>query len=234
MSVRPDAQMDEVEPRDPFSEHAAQLAVIRLRVACVHRMDPRVHVIEQSPLGHSVVRVGVIGGDASLVPEEHLDVLPRIGDLGEPFVDRFRRGPSRQRDGARARLQELLHRRSRQVIDHAQLGSHAESSSARDTRATLLPRSRSAIRSPAACAAMRWPKVYGSPGIARSACGGSTTWTKSPVSGPPLCSWPVEWRKRGPNPTVVASRIRSRSRMRIAWSRVMYSCERGMYAWMAT
>ena len=42
----------------------------------------------------------------------------------------------------------------------------------------------------------------------------STTWTNTPVGGPPLWSWPVECRKRGPSPTVVATRSRSRSATR--------------------
>ena len=36
----------------------------------------------------------------------------------------------------------------------------------------------------------------------------------SPLSGPPLCSWPVECRKRGPYATVVATRKRSMNAVR--------------------
>ena len=43
---------------------------------------------------------------------------------------------------------------------------------------------------------------------------GRRTCTNTPVGGPPLWSWPVECRKRGPRPTVVATRSRSRSATR--------------------
>ena len=39
------------------------------------------------------------------------------------------------------------------------------------------------------------------PGIGRSLRGSAVIWRKTPVSGPPLCSCPVECRKRGPKPS---------------------------------
>ena len=45
------------------------------------------------------------------------------------------------------------------------------------------------------------------PGMSRS-CDASVSivsWKNTPVFGPPLWSWPVECRKRGPKPTVVAT-----------------------------
>ena len=47
----------------------------------------------------------------------------------------------------------------------------------------------------------------------------ATSWMKTPVLGPPLCNWPVEWRKRGPNPSVVASRVAARTPTRSRCSR---------------
>ena len=41
-------------------------------------------------------------------------------------------------------------------------------------------------------------KLSGQPGIGRSRRGSAVSCRKSPVAGPPLCSWPVECRKRGP------------------------------------
>ena len=38
--------------------------------------------------------------------------------------------------------------------------------------------------------------------------------TNTPVFGPPLCSWPVECRYRGPMPVIVAARVRSRTALR--------------------
>ena len=46
--------------------------------------------------------------------------------------------------------------------------------------------------------------MYGASGTARSDSGSAVTTTKTPVFGPPLCSWPVEWRYRGPKPAIVA------------------------------
>ena len=43
--------------------------------------------------------------------------------------------------------------------------------------------------------------------MARSSPGSSTTWTKRPSGGPPLCSWPVEWRYRGPRPWVTTQPV---------------------------
>ena len=55
-----------------------------------------------------------------------------------------------------------------------------------------------AAKSPAAWASMSWPNVYGQSGIARSAGWSAVSWRNQPIGAPPLCSWPVEWRKRGP------------------------------------
>ena len=62
-----------------------------------------------------------------------------------------------------------------------------------------------AARSPAACAAISVPKLSGHPGIGRSRLGSRGDLQEDPESGPPLCSCPVECRKRGPMPRVVAS-----------------------------
>ena len=53
-------------------------------------------------------------------------------------------------------------------------------------------------RSPAAWASMSGPKVYGQPGIGRSTGWSTVSWRNQPIGAPPLWSWPVEWRKRGP------------------------------------
>ena len=57
---------------------------------------------------------------------------------------------------------------------------------------------RSAAKSPSAWASMSRPNVYGQPGIGRSAGWSAVSWRNQPIGGPPLWSWPVEWRKRGP------------------------------------
>ena len=36
--------------------------------------------------------------------------------------------------------------------------------------------------------------VYPAPGISTSSSPSCTSWMNRPVGGPPLCSWPVEWR----------------------------------------
>ena len=55
-----------------------------------------------------------------------------------------------------------------------------------------------ASKSPWAWASMSWPKVYGQPGIGRSTGWSDVSWRNQPIGAPPLWSWPVEWRKRGP------------------------------------
>ena len=67
------------------------------------------------------------------------------------------------------------------------------------------PRRSSASKSPSACARSSVRKPKPMPGIARSIGGSAVNSRKTPVAGPPLCSCPVECRKRGPKPTVVAT-----------------------------
>ena len=55
-----------------------------------------------------------------------------------------------------------------------------------------------AWKSPAAWASISWPKVYGQPGIGRSWGWSAVSWKNRPIGAPPLCSWPVECRNRGP------------------------------------
>src|SRR5436190_1940051 len=87
--------------------------------------------------------------------------------------------------------------------DHSEL--HQMSSNL--TRTILRPRSSSEAKSPAACARISRRKPNLRPGIETSPPGSSTTWTKRPVSGPPLCNWPVEWRYRGPRPCVTTQPV---------------------------
>src|SRR5690606_15864563 len=84
--------------------------------------------------------------------------------------------------------------------------------SVRWSRRVGAPLDRSTARSPAAWAAMSWPKVYGRSGTARSSRTAPVICRKAPTGGPPLWYWPVEWRKRGPHPNVTgyaAPRARS-------------------------
>src|SRR5919106_951320 len=102
------------------------------------------------------------------------------------------------------------------VATHAAEPNHSElhraSRSSSVTRTIGRPRCRSAARSPSACAWISRRKPKGRPGIASSSPGSSTTWTNRPVGGPPLCSWPVECRYRGPSPTVTTQPVaRARS-----------------------
>ena len=69
---------------------------------------------------------------------------------------------------------------------------------------------------PSAWAARAWRSRRPARGWPRPAAASRTTWTNTPVGGPPLWSWPVECRKRGPRPTVVATCSRSRSTARAA------------------
>src|SRR5207237_7402155 len=62
------------------------------------------------------------------------------------------------------------------------------------TRTILRPSCFSERKSPSACARISRPKPNSWPGIGISTPVSSTTWTKSPVGGPPLCSCPVECR----------------------------------------
>src|SRR5205085_10299873 len=157
--VRPDPQEDQVEPWDALAEHLVQLALVRFRIARVHRMNTRVHKIEQRGLGHPVIGFGMVGGHAPFVSEEHVDLFPRVRDARQPLVHWARRRPAGKRDRARTGLQEQLLPRLREIVDHPQLGwAQTDSSWASDTLATRRPRSRNAMRSPAACAAIRWPK----------------------------------------------------------------------------
>jgi hypothetical protein len=53
-------------------------------------------------------------------------------------------------------------------------------------------------KSPWAWASISRPNVYGQPGIGRSVGWSEVSWRNQPIGAPPLWSWPVEWRKRGP------------------------------------
>src|SRR3954466_5863681 len=65
------------------------------------------------------------------------------------------------------------------------------------TRTASSPWARSVWRSPSACARNSVAKLNESPGTSKSVAGSWTIWTNAPVLGPPLCSCPVECRKRG-------------------------------------
>src|SRR5262249_1545719 len=79
------------------------------------------------------------------------------------------------------------------------------------TRSARRPRSARTPKSPRACAAFTIPKVYFCPGTARSDASSQVICRKTPLFGPPLYAWPVECRKRGPNPRTVATRLLSRT-----------------------
>ena len=68
----------------------------------------------------------------------------------------------------------------------------------RDTAAWLERCDRSVSRSPSACAffSVRKPNFW--PGIATLSPESQISDRKRPIGAPPLCSWPVECRKRGP------------------------------------
>ena len=75
------------------------------------------------------------------------------------------------------------------------------------TRPARMPRACRVRRSPAAWACFRWPKPKAAPGDGDlvGIVGdrpGRTRW----LAGPPLWSWPVECRKRGPNPRLTSPR----------------------------
>src|SRR5262249_35002028 len=78
------------------------------------------------------------------------------------------------------------------------------------------PETSSAPKSPTACASSSVANENGSPGMARSGCGAAVISRKTPLFGPPLCSWPVECRERGPYPNNVAVRALSRTGARHA------------------
>ena len=73
------------------------------------------------------------------------------------------------------------------------------------------------------------------PGIGGSFGSSATICSTTPVFGPPLCSCPVECRKRGPKPTVVATlcRVANLQAQLVEQSRVR-SALRAMYAVIAT
>src|ERR1700736_85897 len=62
------------------------------------------------------------------------------------------------------------------------------------TRKTRRPWFRRAWKSPRACACLRTPNENFCPGILMSFGSSPTSCKKTPVFGPPLCNWPVEWR----------------------------------------
>ena len=90
----------------------------------------------------------------------------------------------------RARAPEAGHH----VAAHAAEADHSElhQMSSSRTRTTRRPRS-AATESPAACARIS-RRSRTAAGDLSSSPVSSTTWTKRPVVGPPLCSWPVECR----------------------------------------
>ena len=64
------------------------------------------------------------------------------------------------------------------------------------------------------------------PGIGTTSAGAAAViWRKTPVSGPPLWSCPVEWRNRGPNPT------RRRDALRVADRRAGSASSRSSFSW---
>src|SRR3989449_618615 len=96
--------------------------------------------------------------------------------------------------------------------------SPSATSAPRWTRRARRPRSARTGRAARARAAFTAPNVYDRPGTGRSSASSHVTWRNTPVFGPPLYACPVECRKRGPKPTHVATRYRSRTARRIAWS----------------
>src|SRR6202035_5159411 len=84
------------------------------------------------------------------------------------------------------------------------------------TRRTRRPWARRLRWSPRDWAPIKVPKSKGFPGMGTTGIGlASTICTATTVSGPPLWSCPVECRKRGPYPAVVATPPRlSRTRRR--------------------
>src|SRR6185503_8942434 len=94
----------------------------------------------------------------------------------EPFTVPMRVGDQMKNDGGHGRI----------------CGSSA--SLGRWTCATRRPRASSARTSPRACAWCSAPKLVLISGISISAATSVVITRKSPLAGPPLCSWPVEWR----------------------------------------
>src|SRR5581483_1767247 len=126
----------------------------------------------------------------------HHPERPRRGELVTQLLDR-RRGRRHARV-VRLQLVAPFLEALRHVAAHAAEADHPElhlryTSSSR-SRITRRPRSSSEAKSPAACARISLPNPNGLPGIGSSAPVSSTSWTKSPVGGPPLCSCPVECR----------------------------------------
>src|SRR3989442_6289943 len=109
------------------------------------------------------------------------------------------------------------HPMARSTADRS-VRSPSATSAPRWTRTARRPRSTRTRRSPRAWAAFTAPNVYDRPGTGRSSASSHVTWRNTPVFGPPLYACPVECRKRGPKPTHVATRYRSRTARRIAWS----------------
>src|SRR5215213_3700995 len=83
VTILPKASEDEVEPRDIIrSEELAQLPLVGCGCLlggqlAAHPVDASyAYVREEGLAGHPVVRVLVIGGDGTLVPEEDVDLAP--------------------------------------------------------------------------------------------------------------------------------------------------------------
>src|SRR5579871_5671217 len=147
---------------------------------------------------------------------------------------------------ARRAVTAGLHRRGDHLVGHR----YARTARASSTAATSARRAGSTaplrwirtprrwrlssdIQSPSACAASSVRNPTFMPGITISSGSSAVICITTHSSGPPLCSCPVEWRKRGPKPTVVATRCASRTLVRRSVSSPACVSLRAMYAVMA-
>src|SRR6266581_3607509 len=104
----------------------------------------------------------------------------------------------------------------------------------RSMRIAQRPRCARDSESPSACASIKTPNVYGLPGMLTSRGSEAVSWIKTPLSGPPLCNWPVECRNRGPYPVVTAAPVCSRIATRSCCRSLSCASLSPMYCVIAT
>ena len=140
-----------------------------------------------------LLRRPVVGDDLVAVPHQaadHVRAHPTETDEPDPHpmalpVD----GGRVARGRSVSRVERLAQGRSRAAV---------RARSPRWTRRIGRSCDSIAAKSPSAWASISRPKVYGQPGIGRSTGWSAVSCRNQPLGGPPLWSWPVEWRNRGP------------------------------------
>src|SRR6266576_1840959 len=194
-------------------------ALLRLRVAALRVAEVRVAAVDDRVVlvGDAEQLVERVLGD--LAGGDHHPECARRLELALQLLERACRALDDVRviglDVVPAFAQALRH-----AVSHPAEPDHPQLCHRQILTLTILrPRSRSERKSPSACARIRRPKPKSWPGMGISSPVSSTTWTKRPVGGPPLCSWPVECRYRGPRPCVTTQPVSRARAMRDSSSR---------------